>query len=340
MIISYIIPPNYDFLAASIVEGLKECGHMVYTSEDSNYGYFLKRKKFINIANKSDLLLIHSGTYCDYSILRSITHCKVVYIDGSDFPWLDKILDYPINLVFKRELLRNDNQNIFPLPFSVEKRYLKNYTTKKTKITFISTVNNYYRRSIQQYLLNMKLNDEILFIGNTAERSYTGISGLPSPTPKYYKLLGESIASINFPGKGWDCARYWEIIASKACLISPMIEIKIPNPFKENIHYLKFSNLEELKYQIKFCIENPAKAEEIANNAYMHMLEYHTSKVRAEYLLKVIDDKYSVNTFFDIPLKETIRSQKYYFVKQKAYFIWKKVIQKYLKLIINSFINE
>lgn len=70
MTISYVIPPNYDFLAATIIEGLIENGHVVYTSENANYGNYINRNSFINFANTSDLLLIHSGTYCDYSILK------------------------------------------------------------------------------------------------------------------------------------------------------------------------------------------------------------------------------------------------------------------------------
>jgi len=340
MFIYYIIPSNYDFLAASIIEGLLDLGHIVYTSENANYGMYLNRKTFIKNAHNGDLLLIHSGSYCDYSILKSISHKKVVYIDGSDFPWIENLLDYPIHLVFKRELMSNENLNIYPLPFAVENRYFNQLETPKTRITFISTLNNYYRRSIHKYLLNLNINKDILFIGTTGERSYTGISGIPSPTPKYYQLLSESIASINFPGKGWDCARFWEIIASKTCLISPSIEIDFPLPFIENIHYLKFTSLKELGVHVLWCIENPEKAAEIANNAFLHMLKYHTTKKRATYLLQTIDEKYNNNIFFNVEKKVKIKSYTFYLFKKYTYIIWKKYIERKISFLVKNIINE
>lgn len=236
--------------------------------------------------------------------------------------------------------MKNVKTKIYPLPFSVEKRYVTEFNLPKTKITYISTLNNYYRRSLQEFLINMNIDNDILYIGNTGERSYSGISGLPSPTPKYYKLLAESIASINYPGKGWDCARFWEIIASKSCLISPEIDINIPNPFIENIHYLKFTTLEELGFQIKFCLDNPNKALEIANNAYLHMLRYHTSKQRAKYLVDTIKDNYVNNVYINFENTIKIKNKYYYLIKQYTYFIWKSYFEKFIKSLIKDITND
>jgi hypothetical protein len=329
MNISFLVPPNYDFLIASLIEGLLDLGHNVVTSENSNYGFYLKRKEFINFSVKADLLVISSGSYCDYSILKQIKNDKVVFVDGSDFPSLDNHIDYPINLVFKRELLSQMNDLIQPLPFAAEKRYFNDFNIKRNIVSFISTQNNYYRRSIYSFIKNTRGDFSNIFIGGTGERSYNGISGVPSATPKYYTLLNSSIASINFPGKGWDCARYWEIIANKSCLISPKIEIIIPSPFIEGIHYLSFSTLIELNEKIQFCLDNPDSAREIAGRAYDHLLKYHTTKERAKYFLEVVDSKLVVGEFIKLNNLAKIHSRLFYLGKRLAYYFWKKIVEKY-----------
>lgn len=340
MNISFVVPPNYDFLIATLIEGLVDLGHNIVTSENSNYGIWLKRKEFINFSNKADLLVISSGSYCDYSILKQIKNDKVVFVDGSDFPSLDNLIEYSINLVFKRELLHRSSPLIHPMPFAAEKRYFNDFTNNRNIVSFISTQNNYYRRSIYNFIKNTRSDLKDIFIGGTGERSYNGISGVPSDTPKYYSLLHSSIASINFPGKGWDCARYWEIIANKACLITPKIEIIIPNQFIEGVHYLSFSTLSELNERIQFCLDNPDSAKEIANKAYDHLIKYHTTKERANYFLEVIDSRLVIDDFIQLKNRTKIRSRSYYLTKRYAYYFWKKFVEKYFSSILRGVTNE
>jgi hypothetical protein len=340
MIISYIIPPNYDFLCETLLEGLSELGHTIYTSEKAKYGIYLKRSNFIKLAINSELLIISSGSYCDYSLLNKITHKKVIYVDGSDYPWLDKKLRYPINIVFKREYIHEKENNIFPLPFAAENRYFNDFNLTRDKLTFITTTNNYFRRSVKYYLSKIYSNNDKFFIGNTGERSYDGISGIPIATPIYYKLLNESIASINIPGKGWDCARFWEIIANKACLITHRLEILIPNNFVEDEHYLGFSTLEELNQKIKFCLDNPEKAFQIANNAYNHLNIFHTTKKRAQYLLEIIDKNYKENKLYNYSTEIEIKSRFIYFTKYQLYKIWKKYIENIFTQLLKFNLNE
>lgn len=340
MNISFVVPPNYDFLIATLIEGLIDLGHNIVTSENSNYGHFLKRREFVNFSNKADLLVISSGSYCDYSILKYIKNDRVVFVDGSDFPSLDNLLEYSINLVFKRELLYQSSRFIYPLPFAAEKRYFNDFNNIRNIVSFISTHNNYYRRSIYNFIKNTRADIKNIFMGGTGERSYNGISGLPSPTPKYYTLLNRSIASINFPGKGWDCARYWEIIANKSCLITPKIEIIIPNQFVDGIHYLSFSTLSELNEKIQYCLENPDSAMEMANRAYDHLLKYHTTKERAKYFLDVIDSRLVIGDFILFRNRTKIHSRSFYLGKRYAYYFWKKVVEKYFSPILRGLANE
>jgi hypothetical protein len=339
MNIAYITPPNYDFLCSTLIEGLTEIGHKVFTSTNSNYGIYLNRNHFIDTANKAEILIIGSGSYIDYSILKKIKHNKVIYVDGSDYLNFEKQLDYPINLVFKREILLNHTINlVFPLPFAAENRYFKNYNLEKNIISFVSTMSNYFRRSAKMAILN-NFTDNI-FVGTTGERSYNGISGIPSSTPIYNKLIAESIASINIPGKGWDCARYWEIISNKTCLITQRLSIQIPNNFIENVHYLGFSTIEELIEKISYIRSNPNLGLEMGIRAYNHLVDFHTTKKRAEYFLNIINKHYENNIFVNFEKVEKIQSRLFYIKKQFSYKMFVFFKQTFLKKFIQQLTTE
>ena len=315
MEIAYIVSPNYDYLAASIIEGLHELGHQVFTSEKSNYGQYLSSGNFRKKAAQCDLLLIGSGSYTDYSPLKSIKHEKVIYIDGSDYPSITTNFDYPVNLIFKREYLSTDrtlfSNSVYPLPFAAEKRYFNTgNATKSIPVSFVSAMSNYMRRSAREALIANFGNKA--FVGSTGERAYNGIAGYPINTPKYSRILSESHISVSIPGMGWDCARYWEIIAHRSCLVTQRLDIEIPNAFTEGEHYFGFSTIAELINQVNYLMDNTALAKEMADNAFKHLIGFHTSARRAAYLLETIEREYVHGKQVKLDIFGVTRSKFYY----------------------------
>ena len=336
MNIAYIVSPNYDYLASSIIEGLTELGHIVYTTERSNYGHYLPRASFCREAMRCEILLVGSGKFTDYSYLKTIQHPKVIYIDGSDFPNLERNLPCPVNIIFKRELLKSDIKALsiplFPLPFAAEKRYFANIEHRRTiPVSFVCAPSNYMRRSVKQVIA---ANFKNAFVESTGERAYNGTSGVAVNTPKYSKVLSESIVSVNVPGKGWDCARYWEIIAHKACLVTQRMDIQIPNSFIEDQHYLAFSETEELIEKVSKLLHNTALASQLSNEAFEHLCRYHTSKERAKYLLNTIDKHYVLGKIIELEDFIPIKS-KYYYAKNWNIFRSWKSLQPVLPKILN-----
>ena len=312
MDIAFLNTPVYDYLTATLIEGLKELGHKVYTSENSNYGNFLSRKKFIAFANKSDMFLIGSNIFVKYDYLKYINNKKTIYIDGSDSSLININFTHPINLLFKREYLKNcflKENLIFPLPFAAEKRYFKNnQIIKDIDISFLATTNNFLRESVKN-ILNCKYKKHSI-TDHTKEVSYSSIYGLPQENPIYFDILSRSKVAINIPGYGWDCGRYWEAISNKAFLLTYKLEIEIPNSFEEGKHFMSFSNLSEFDEKISFCINNPEIIEKMTNEAYNHLLNYHTSKKRAEYFLNTIEFNYKENHYFDFKHTNIIKQEK------------------------------
>ncbi len=301
MIISYLNTPAYDYLTATLIEGLIELGHTVYTSELSNYGLRLKRKDFIAEANKSDLLIIGSNRNVKYNYLNYIKNSKTVFVDGSDSSYLNFNFEYPVNLIFKREYLSHvnySNQTVIPLQFAAEKRYFsKDFVAKDIDISFLAANNNFLREAINNILSSKyKLNS---ITQHTGEISYSGASGNPFENPKYFNILSRSKIVVNIPGRGWDCGRFWEAISNKALVITYKLDIVMPNPFIEGKHILCFNSLDDFIAKIEYCLSNPIDVRNMANEAYKHLIEFHTSKKRAEYFLKQIEFHYDSNTIIN-----------------------------------------
>jgi spore maturation protein CgeB len=206
---------------------------------------------------------------------------------------------YPVNLVFKREFLNYfENKLIFPLPFAAEKRYFKKSSFEKDiDISFLAADNNFLREAIKNILKNRYKNNS--FTEHTGEISYSGLDGLPHENPIYFDILCRSKVAINVPGLGWDCGRYWEAISNKALVLTYKLDIKIPDPFIENKHILSFNNLDELVEKIDYCINYPKAVKQMSEEAYSHLIQFHTTQKRAEYLLNTIESNFEYNTFYD-----------------------------------------
>lgn len=301
MNIAYLNSPAYDYLTATLIEGLSELGHKVYTSENSNYGIALPKKRFIEMANVADLFLIGSNRNVRYHYLKFISNVKSIFVDGSDSSFLEMNFKFPVNLIFKREYLNGLNLQkslIFPLPFAAEKRYFNRGIKKKDiDISFLAANNNFLRDSIKNILDNKF--QGYSFTEHTGEISYSSSSGLPHENPVYFDVLQRSKIVINVPGRGWDCGRFWEAISNKALVLTYKLEIEVPDPFVENSHILNFNSLEQLEERIKFCFDNPALIMRMSEEAYNHLVLFHTTCKRAEYFLKTIDLNYRPGIFYN-----------------------------------------
>ncbi|MDR1997307.1 MAG: hypothetical protein LBQ83_03185 [Candidatus Margulisbacteria bacterium] len=125
MKIVYLNTPIYDYLTATLIEGLTQNGNEVYCAENSNYGVSFPEKELLKQAENADIIIIGSNQGVKYNLLDKIINPQKVYVDGSDF----QILENPeisARLIFKREYnsrLYGPNKTVYPLPFGAEKRF-------------------------------------------------------------------------------------------------------------------------------------------------------------------------------------------------------------------------
>ncbi len=313
-----IISPHYDYLTATLMEGLQELGHEIISSENSNYTQSTPDRKLRKLSESADLIIVGSNKKVRTELIEDSDNPNKIFIDGTDG---QEFCVYPhilFKMVFKRELNKCWNNStgepIFPLPFAAEKRYFCNTPNKRsTKVLFAANMKvNPMRYSIHQRLTNR--NDPDIFCGSTGEVAYRKKKclGTPIETPKYRKLLSQTQIGINVAGAGYDCARYWEILASGALLMTQEIDITIPNPFTDGINCVTFKSLDEFDEKLGHLLSRPSSISEKAESGYNHLIKFHTTAKRAEYFLQTvhehISDGYCYGFYSNKPRKESLFS--------------------------------
>jgi hypothetical protein len=100
-------------------------------------------------------------------------------------------------------------------------------------------------------------------------------------------LLARSKISISAPGAGYDCARYWEILAAGAMLFTYDPDIVIPNGFTDGVNCATFSSISEFEDKLEYYLAHPARVADIAAAGQAHLLKHHTTARRASWFLKL-----------------------------------------------------
>lgn len=283
--------PRYDYLTATLNEGLQELGHEMIASEDSNYTCKTPDKLLRRRAENADLIIVYSNWKVRTSLVQDIEHPMTVFVDGSD---QQEFYVYPhmrFRAVFKRELNKlwqsADGEPVFPLPFAAEKRYFsKSAGAGERDLTLsfaASMVTNTFRHSLWHRLAARK--SPAIFAGSTGESAYDQMIGQPIETPKFRELLRRSRVSVNAVGIGYDCGRFWEILASGAMLLTQELDIQMPQPFTDGKNCLVFKSLEDFDDKVDRIFAGKIDVEGIARAGYEHLVAHHTTAKRAEYFL-------------------------------------------------------
>ena len=290
--ILYINCSVYDYLTATLIEGLTDLGHEVACSYDSNYGRAVKEASIHAFAEAADLIVIGTNRGVDHYLLEQVTNPRIVAVDGSDQASFVVSPVPRVKAVFKRELcaaeIHPENNFIYPLPFAAERRYFTDRQEKDLSVSFVANMDtNPLRNSIHVRLLNRK--DPHIFSGSTNERTYSWGSPRANAikTTRYRELLARSRISVNVPGAGYDCARYWEILAARAMLFTYRPDIVIPNDFTDGVNCATFSSMTEFQEKLNYYLSNPDRVDAITEAGYKHLLAYHTSARRAAYFLSL-----------------------------------------------------
>jgi hypothetical protein len=290
MKIVYVNCRIYDFTTATLIEGLNNLGHTVLCSETSNYGTAVAPEVLLDEARSADLAVLGSNLGVNLDLFARLRNDRKVYVDGSDQQSVALPHNAGIRAIFKRELSRaaqlEPDAPVFPMPFAAEDRYFAPaIPPKDIALSFLANMHtNPLRHSIHQRIGRIRHPAPILS-GSTGESSYNGANGTPLLTPRYREVLLRSRIGVNVPGAGYDCARYWEILAAGAMLLTWEPDIVIPEAFSDGIDCVTFASLGEFDDKASYYLGRPDLVETIARRGFERLCAHHTTRARAQYFL-------------------------------------------------------
>ena len=104
----------------------------------------------------------------------------------------------------------------------------------------------------------------------------------------YYREIAASKIAVALRGGGRTASpRYFEIVGMRTMLLSDAPETLVPNDFLDRRHavYCR-ADLRNLESLVRHYLREDAEREQIVNDAYAHLLKYHTCERRSEYFLE------------------------------------------------------
>ena len=277
-----ITAEHYDILTEVIIEGIRCTEHSIKVNNKEFLAEADLILMFLSMERKNEPLLNY--------IVQNKWEKKTAIIDDEDrLELIEPGAVGVFRIYFKRELYIEDiRKNIKPMPFGAMKAYFKykgKVDNKYSVICSMATGTNLRRLKIEEAVRSLGIQNSMVGRIGRANACTPSTHELKQI---YYKSLAESKIGVSYYGSEYETARFWEIPASGALLLSPPIKIQIPNPPVAGIHFVSYNNEEELKDKIKYYLENEQERALIAKQGYEYVLKYHTSKERAKYLLGVI----------------------------------------------------
>ena len=301
MKIVLLMPWAHDYIAEGIVAGLKDL-HLEFICDQASNGAEKRASpELLKDSIESGAIVIACLGIGFNTNLLSIANQvgNLVLVDGSDHSDLNSLaslnLDFSkIRGVFKREFLNSwvsspPLERLHPFPMCSTSTHTMVPLEKKYLLTFLgNTRTNPIRGVYMDWFQRQGKFDHLVVGGNTGECSYNAMHPRQNPiaTPNYKRMLAESLASINLPGAGFDCKRYWEIPDNHALLVAYENQIFIPNDFVVGLEKLAFKSLSELETIYLRLKHNPEYVVDMVNNASEKLRRFHTPKRRIMDLLE------------------------------------------------------
>lgn len=105
---------------------------------------------------------------------------------------------------------------------------------------------------------------------------------------EYFSVMAQSRVCLNIRGAsvGGRALRYYEIPYVGSFMASQRFPARLLHPFEDRVHCRYFSDERELDEVIDWALANPGPREFVASAGHQHLLRFHTSRARAEYVLQ------------------------------------------------------
>lgn len=291
-----------------------------YTSPLQLSGHELSTEDFVEYAQTADMIfLMFSKRFTNFALAEKINRWnKTIYIDGSelgknrryDSAIQKMVLDGTFEgngrinaemvekcaLYFRRE--KPYIENIIPLPFGTESRYLQEYSKDiKKDIDFFCVFGQDEYPPMRKYARDL-IKDFCTKNGFTCHTETTSgfgfDAGKNAGRNEFYRLLARSKVGISIGGGGYDTGRFWEILANNCILLTETIDIYHPGSgFLKYDRIHQFINLYDLEYYLNKIggFLKSGYNEEKMFPEYEKILKRHSSVARVMEILETARNK-------------------------------------------------
>jgi len=287
--------PWYDYLDATIIQGLKNLGHKVYGASGNSNNYAEPHQ------NQDYDVFLFSVLPSEIEVRSSIP--KVILWGGdsgqSEMACMPNLQRAHWDVAFVRDF-RGGLPRTFPINFGIEDRYYcvtgrtpKPYKKREIDIVFLGQINNCQGR--QQYFDAIKKH-----FGSFNVLIDKPIYRTPDPywaqwlnvhcchDQRYFETLNNAKVILSPMGAGPDCARHWEAFASGGIPLIERMPTQMCEPLVDNTDCLLFSNPNELLAKARFVLEKQDTGMLISELAFQRGRLSHTTRARAQYMIDVM----------------------------------------------------
>jgi len=298
-----ILPWAYDYIAEGLVKGLTDLG-VEYRADQLSNGVnsVTENSELINLMNSGALVVVCTGLGLNTSLIDSIPSLeRVILVDGTDYSDFESLKSLQIDLslvkgIFKREFLASWLKNppldrLYPFPMCSTAPLPCATAPKRYLMSFLGNTRTNPLRGVYMDWLRVKFElGENVRLGSTGECSYDSMRPRQHriETPHYDEILACSLSSLNLPGAGFDCKRYWEIPGGQALILAHHSPLYVPNDFSLGKEKLEFGDAMELEAIFRKLKGSPQYALDIINSASEKLEQYHTARMRVSYFLENI----------------------------------------------------
>ena len=318
--ILFITTPEADYLQDLLLSGfLQRLGHNAVLDVPFSRRIYFPRKTYPAVMIKRQRLALRKRLFrrinFDKIELVIVASCKPlaftyyqellphipskvprVLIDGGDRREIGGDLDRlgapdlfrevesvrPFDLIFKRELFREDQHDrlLLPLQLGFVPDFLPQPQTPAYDVTFWCVESNPIRSAVLD-----RLQPHFDCVANGSVRGQN-FRKYKRKGKRYLEELARCKIVINFPGVGWDCQRYWEAPAVGAAMVSPASPLIMPNDFRDGEHIMRCADdghdIIEVCQQL---LDNESLRQSIAQAGQQWALTHHTDAARTQSVL-------------------------------------------------------
>jgi Glycosyl transferases group 1 len=307
MKILYVNSRIYDFLTATIIEGLNALSSEkridLIATTWSNYArssQIRSRREIYQARRSFDLAILGTNEGVDVELFWDVARPgHSICIDGSDNPQFT----YPpseFTLYFKRELYNMSHDNIRACPFAIERRWFSQLSNRlRYFLAACFGPSTDERARTLEYLKSLSWPN--IKFGEVPMNKLASLSGIilgqcsflvwqrsrfaVGHNYKYYRILRSSLLALGLPGLGIDTGRYWEILGSGALLIFPATGLQIPNPLLPDEHFLEYASFDDLHEKLQWAKVERKRINNMRQRAREHCSRHHTTRQRARYVI-------------------------------------------------------